>query len=258
MGKTLMSHRVGRESILWPVITALMAGVATMAALLTVWPAMAICSIGGWLLAAAAVALTARVWSRHRREMRPESSVPGCHVAVVCTITIVLLLASTCVNMMMLGAMRRSGKTAIALANLVAIRTSLECYHDEHEMYPETLDDLVAVGLVSHKQLINPFDPDRPRPLPERPTGYKSFVYTPLHVALPDRSKLIIAYETSAITPTEARIFTPYGRWVLFADGRVEAVAEKDFQAELVRDRELRRHSESNTPSAQSDTMPSK
>lgn len=235
-----MSKSEGGRSLIRPVITALVAGILTIIALLTAWPVMAICSISGWMLAAAAVVLAARAWSRQRREKQAERAGPGRPAAVMCVLAIGLLLVSTYVNMMMLGAMRRSGKTAIALANLVAIRTSLKCYQDEYGMYPETLDDLVALRLVSHQQLINPFDPDRPRPLPEQPTGYTSFVYTPVHGPLLDGAEFIVVYEKTVITPTEARIFTPYGRWVLFGDGNIEAVAEKDFQAAQARDRELR------------------
>ena len=135
---------------------------------------------------------------------------------------------------------RDVGKSSVTAANLRGIGQAISIYRDDTGVFPPAPDDLVAAGDTTAMQFISPNDPDPAAWVATKPL-YSSFIYHPGIGQSFDNPDIVIAFEKKPWTPRQMRLFTSYGRCVLFGDGHVLAIDETDFHALLEKDQALRR-----------------
>jgi hypothetical protein len=105
--------------------------------------------------------------------------------------------------------------------NLDEIGTGLLIYFVEKGKYPDSLEGLVKARCIDASSLVNPDDPS-PRQVGSVKTSYE-YVGDGLGMLRSGKNEVVVAWTRSPV------------RAVLFLDGSVRRVAEKEFQALLAR-----------------------
>lgn len=152
----------------------------------------------------------------------------------------VIILGYVGLAMAALSRTREYAKSPISASNLRGIGIAMKMYVNQHLDYPPTACELVAAGETDWGQFQAMGDPDVPHSGLEDEAEYSSYVYQPGRGDWQDDRRLILAYERGAWTPLELRMAPRYGRFVLFADGRVDGLDDEAFREARHDDAEAR------------------
>lgn len=149
----------------------------------------------------------------------------------------IALLACIPLSLASLSRTREYAKSAVTVSNLRGIGQGMQVYSEKFGEYPRVPDDLVREEFATWGQFISVGDPDVPYPpAGGRDPEYSSFEFRPGAGAWRRDSDIILAFERQAWTPKEWRLFPPYGRCVLFGDGDVRVLDDREFAEARRRD----------------------
>jgi len=238
------------------VATALLAGLS----LLTAFPLMNIGACMSWPLALAAAGMCFTAFVRARTppaEQFTRTARGG--VGLLLATCFVMVIGSTCLNMVVLRVTRDASKSTIPAANLKALGLLVEQHAEMHAAYPPSLESIISEYSMSPKALLSPFDPDAPHDVPGDRLIYSSYVYRPGNGKPAPDPDIVIAHEREPFTICEPRILAPKERWVLFGDGQVRHLTDAEFADAMRKDEERRRElgwSTSTGPAAPSPAQP--
>ncbi len=123
--------------------------------------------------------------------------------------------------------------------NLRALGSAITGYSREERDFPSDFATLVNEGWTAPKLFLAPGDYRLGEAGPGEPLR-TSYVYRPGTDANRPDPVLILAYERVAALHTDYAYFSPRGRLVLFADGRVECLTDDAFRAALADDERRR------------------
>jgi len=206
-------------------------------------PGVMIALLLGWLAVIGVLAGWLTCWKGRREPgIQEESNVRITRGRLWLTglATALVILGWLSLTLRTLSATREFAKSAVSMSNLRTVKMGLSIYVNDQGDYPPTLAELVANGQITWSSLLAVSDPDWPAGVPEDVAKYSSYIYQPGAGEWLNDPDLTLAYEHGKWTPTAMRIFPRYGRFVLFADGRVEALTEDEFTAARLTDQARR------------------
>ena len=122
-------------------------------------------------------------------------------------------------------------KVTVSRANLGGVAEALKLYCDEQGDYPHMLDVLVARGDITNKLLVAPNDARlRNDNWRKEDPPYRSYIYCPGSGRWRDEPHIVLACENGTWSPLECRLFSDRGRLVLFSNGGVRVVCQREFR----------------------------
>jgi hypothetical protein len=187
--------------------------------------------IGG-LAALAATISAATALLRNRPSLPDHHRYPIGRLAGLLLAGTVLLVAHFIAFFLMAAVVREVSKASVTSANLRGICAATQAYSEDLEVLPASLDDLLNANMVTPKGLYSLGDPG----IFQASLGtapYSSFVYQPPRTGAESDPHLIIAFERQPWTRRGVHLFPSWNRQVIFADGHVEQLAQKEFDAAL-------------------------
>ncbi|MFH1747807.1 MAG: hypothetical protein ABIG44_12300 [Planctomycetota bacterium] len=180
------------------------------------------------------------LWRNFDTRLRDEMLLKVGHVALVLILALAMCAAHAMLTITLMARARNAAFASVSASNLRGVGQCLAIYTREYSTPPPSFNELISSSLITPKQLISPFDPQSPGES-INPPHYSSYVYQPIEDPDINDAMLIIGYERKPITTLDARLFSRYGRWVLYGDGHVEALDAEAFERAILKDEQRRR-----------------
>jgi hypothetical protein len=216
---------------------------AAVLAFATAFPLMMLGACAGWILAAVGTCLAVgQAWQAVRRRHDERRTAVRGHAWLAPVILALMLLGQTSVSLEALRAVQGASKANVSEAKLRGIGYAIAEYARQHGACPSEWNELVgSAPLVSPRQFLCDFDPDADRHHGEDVVRYSSYVYKPVpHEGVGDPT-IVLAWERKPWSRPDARLWSEYKRWVLFADGKVRPLDATAFEEAIAKDDARRR-----------------
>jgi hypothetical protein len=227
-----------RRTLLWCWVMLGFSVVTGVAVMVTSESLLAFSSCGGWSFAAAGLLLAcAAVYGARRTDLDPANVPKRRWLWGSIMVALALLVGQTLQGIAVADRIDRMCLKEVTKASLRVLGQAVFIYAQDYGDYPPSLAYLVDTPGVGPKSLCAAAD----SAAYSRPWGtYTSFDYRPGSGSARRDRELVVAYEHSPWTPKDLRLAPAMGRWVVFADGRVEWLDQEGLANVLDVDRRRR------------------